>query len=67
MSLREREHLRVAGSAFLVDGQVFCLGAHKGPDGTSAFRGPCILPSLPALYLCQSAVKVCNLFCPCSG
>ena len=59
VNLRAKEHLRVAGSAFLVTGRLCCLGFHeRGAGGAGAsFQGPRILPPMPSLYLCATDIK----------
>lgn len=58
VSLRAGEHLRVAGSAFLVTGRLHCLGFHeRGSGGSAVFQGPRILPPAPSLYRCTTDAK----------
>ncbi len=56
VSLASKEYLRIAGSAFLVDGVMHCIG----PDRSLSMvqEGPCMLPAAPALYWCTTDVKV---------
>ena len=56
VALKRMQHLRVAGSAFLTQGQVVYCGhdAHIA----ETYKGPCMLPPSPALYVCGTDIKV---------
>lgn len=61
VSLTSKEYLRIAGSAFLVDGVIHCLVRDKSLS--AVYEGPCVLPATPALYWCTTDVKVGGLHC----
>ena len=56
VALKRMQHLRVVGSAFLIQGQVVYCGhdAHIA----ETYKGPCMLPPSPALYVCGTDIKV---------
>lgn len=55
VALKWMQHLRVVGSAFLIQGQVVYCGhdAHIA----ETYKGPCMLPPSPALYVCGTDIK----------
>ena len=55
LSLRRMDHLRVVGSAFLIQGQAVYCGHDRRIEET--YQGPCLLPSSPALYICGTDIK----------
>ena len=55
-SLKRMDHLRVVGSAFLTHGQVVYCG--HDPRIKESYRGPCMLPPSPALYICGTDAQV---------
>ena len=57
LSLKRMDHLRVVGSAFLIHGQVVYCGHDQHIEET--YKGPCMLPPSPALYVCGTDIKVC--------
>jgi hypothetical protein len=56
VALKRMQHLRVVGSAFLIQGQVVYCGHDVHIAET--YKGPCMLPSSPALYVCGTDIKV---------
>ncbi len=56
VSLKRMDHLRVVGSAFLIHGQVVYCGHDQHIEET--YKGPCMLPPSPALYICGTDIKV---------
>ena len=54
--LKRMDHLRVVGSAFLIHGQVVYCGHDQHIEET--YKGPCMLPPSPALYICGTDTKV---------
>ncbi len=58
-SLKRMDHLRVVGSAFLTHGQVVYCG-HDSRIKES-YKGPCMLPPSPALYLCGTDAQASML------
>jgi hypothetical protein len=56
VSLTSTEYLRIAGSAFLVDGIIHSTGQEKMQS--RVYEGPCMLPATPTLYWCTTDVKV---------
>ena len=56
LCLKRMDHLRVVGSAFLIHGQVVYCGYDSHVEET--YKGPCMLPPSPALYICGTDIKV---------
>lgn len=60
VSLKRMQHLRVVGSAFLIQGQVVYCGHDACVE--ESYKGPCMLPPSPALYICGTDIKVGGYF-----
>ena len=61
-SLKRMDHLRVVGSAFLTHGQVVYCGHDQRIK--ESYKGPCMLPPSPALYLCGTDAQASTLPSP---
>jgi len=58
VSLKRMDHLRVVGSAFLIHGHAVYCGHDRHIEET--YKGPCMMPPSPALYICGTDIKVCS-------
>ena len=58
-SLKRMDHLRVVGWAFLTQGQVVYCGHDQHIK--ESYKGPCMLPPSPAIYVCRTDVQASML------